>query len=138
MIKSTLYDPLLYANVIFCIGGYKELDEEYQSDCEGLQGAVILVDKKIKVGNVRDYIVWIEKPNAFYTLMHETIHLVKHIFVDRQIPFNEFNDEILAYYHAYFFKKMWHICGKHLDKDGKIKNVPVESEVGGTPADLKS
>lgn len=123
MIKHTLYEPMLFANVIFQIGGYQELDEELKSDCSGLEGAVILVDKQIKAGKVRDYIVWIEKPNAFYTLMHESIHLVKHIFRDRGIPFTDWNDEIIAYYHAHFFKKMWHICSKYLDKDGKLKTI---------------
>lgn len=136
MIRHVLYEPMLFANVIFLIGRYQELDEEYKSDCAGLQGAVFLEDKTIKAGKVRDYVVWIEKPNAFYTLMHETIHLVKHIFRDRGIPFNEWNDEIIAYYHAYFFRKMWHFCGKYLTLDGKIKTDYPQPEVGGTAADL--
>ena len=121
MIKNTLYEPLLFANVIFVIGNSKETAKEYDVNLDFLVGCVFFNDKTLKGNPVRDYIVWIESPDKFYDLMHEVIHLVRVIFVDRKIPVNEFNDEIFAYYHGYFFKKMWKICGKYLDKNSHLK-----------------
>jgi len=58
------------------------------------------------------YIVTMSDRNDFYVLLHECIHLVKHIFADRHIPFSADNDEVLAYYMEWWFKTLWRVCHK--------------------------
>ena len=62
--------------------------------------------------NTYFYIIWLEKGKDFYSLVHECIHLVKHIFVNRGIKFDANNDEQIAYYHEYWVKQFWHAIGK--------------------------
>lgn len=59
-----------------------------------------------------EYYLWIEKRNDFYTLCHEIIHLVNHIFSRMGIPFTKENDETIAYYHEYWMRLLWHEMGK--------------------------
>lgn len=70
----------------------------------------------------RDYhIIWIEKRTGFYELMHECLHLVKDALVPMGIPFNHMNDELIAYYQEYWFRRIWKAVGKE-KRDKKTKS----------------
>ena len=53
------------------------------------------------------YVVSMDNKEDFYSLLHECLHLVKQIFLDRHIPFTAENDEAIAYYQEWWFKKLW-------------------------------
>lgn len=73
-----------------------------------LRAYIELVDDTDKNGGVtRSYRVRLESKSDFYSLLHECIHLTRHIFEDRGIPFNGKNDEAIAYYTTYLFKRIW-------------------------------
>ena len=111
-----LYDPVFLADVTFLYGGsISDLTSWYNkkkitSDCDPkLQGYVELLDYTKKDKTVeRSYIIRIEEKD-FYTLSHECIHLVRHILDDRGIPFSPQNDEVIAYYHNYWLKRLWRL-----------------------------
>lgn len=54
------------------------------------------------------YVMKLSNKNDFYGLVHESLHLVKSIFRDRQIPFTPENDETIAYYQSWWVRKLWH------------------------------
>ena len=93
-----LYDPLFLADVRLRIG-----------KGSGLYGCY--VKRVVKDGDVR-YVVSMEHREDFYSLLHECLHLVRCIFVDRNIPFTVDNDEAIAYYQVWWFKKLWRRCHK--------------------------
>lgn len=114
-----LYEPVFTADVTFIYGGsvddltnwYKKKKIVSDQDPK-LLGYVELVDYTKKDKTIeRSYIIRIEE-NDFYTLSHECIHLVRHILDDRGIPFRPENDEVVAYYHTYWLKRLWRLTNK--------------------------
>ena len=76
-------------------------------------GETMNVDRINKDGSVyKEYRVCLEDKKDFYTLLHETVHLVEKIFTDRGIPFTSENSEIIAYYQTYWFKQIWRKINK--------------------------
>jgi hypothetical protein len=64
------------------------------------------------IPNNRGWIVWMETPKHFYSLMHESVHLVRLIFEDKAINTNLSNeDETFAYYQMFWFKMLWRFFG---------------------------
>lgn len=99
--KKRFYDPLYFATVILTDkSGYEYLGGSTYKE-------TITKGKEKYV----EYFINVEKKN-FYTLQHECVHLVKHIFVDRGIPFTAENDEVIAYYLEYWFKRLWRAINK--------------------------
>lgn len=84
---------------------------------ERYQALVRAEEKKDKKGNlILRHVMILENRKDFYTLMHECLHLVKGIFVDRGIPFSAENDEAVAYYQEYWFKRIWREISKKSNK----------------------
>jgi len=122
MIKN-LYDPIYFADVVLIVG-YEDCDKYYEKHLKGDQpfdthkkrnyeGFVQQIERTEKNGCVSvKYIIFIENKKNFYTLLHETAHLVKHIFLDRGIPFDGTNDEAIAFYQTFWFKKLWRSMNK--------------------------
>lgn len=98
--KYTFYDDVFSAKVIVNIGHNDMLDTKFR-------GNICLSDITEDNKTTREYIMNLEDRNAFYTLLHESLHLVKNIFQDRGMIFNAANDESIAYYQEYWFKKIW-------------------------------
>lgn len=103
MKKFKFYDPMYFANVEIHLG--VPLDEHRN-------GGLTVFDKVEKKGTFRYYLINLENKKDFYSLMHECIHLVKAVFTDRGIPFTSENDESIAYYHSYWFKRIWRKINK--------------------------
>lgn len=109
---KNIYEPSLMVDVTFLWdGSFLELSEwfkkkhaETKDDFHILSGAV--TDYTDENG-AKHYIVWVEEKRDFYTLLHESVHLVKRIMVHRDIPFNDKNDELIAYYLTFWFRKLW-------------------------------
>jgi hypothetical protein len=97
--KKRFYDPLYFANVVLEVGTHAEV-----IDC--------WITREVKPDKTVWYTVRLNKKENFYGLMHECIHLVRHIFDDRQIPFDSKNDEAVAYYMMYWFKRLWRAANK--------------------------
>lgn len=100
--KWSIYDKVFNATVNISIG-----DEDTKDT--SLSACVFTVERKIKCKTFVEYLIHLDDRNAFYDLIHETVHLVKRIFIDRNIPFNETNDETIAYYQTYWFKRIWRL-----------------------------
>lgn len=81
-----------------------------------LQGFVQNVDVvKNEDVTFRDYLIYLEDKDNFYTLLHETVHLVNHILRDRNAHYDWYKDEVFAYYQTYWVKKLW----RAVDTKGK-------------------
>lgn len=124
------YEPVLFASVLF-IGecSPQELDEYLKSkkmplmEAGKMMGATATYYKGLPNGGEQTiYLLWMESANVS-TLIHECLHLVKRILTDRGIPYNETNDELMAYYQDYWFGTIW----KYLKKENKVKQV-IKSE----------
>lgn len=102
------YEPVLFADIVVKI-------EKPKNDiwC----GSSHTEQKKTKNGTFVRYVLTLENKKDFYVLIHECLHLVRRIFTDRDIPFNETNDELIAYYQSYLVKRIW----KYLSKKNASK-----------------
>lgn len=60
------------------------------------------------------FLVWVEKPDSYYDMVHETLHLTKRIFELVGVPFDKDNDEIIAYYQNYWVRTFWHKMSKNI------------------------
>ena len=113
MKKYTFYDSVYFADVLLTIGKTDGV----------LAGSTQVETKQTKKGLQVRYHAHIDSEKDFYGLMHECVHLVKHIFIDRGVPFTAENDEAVAYYMMYWFKRMWRALGKaknHIHGDPKM------------------
>ncbi len=62
--------------------------------------------------NNEGFVLWLEHSDDFYVLMHETLHLVVGAFEAKGINVNLANEEeVVAYYQAYWFRKLWRWFG---------------------------
>ncbi len=102
MKEYKFYDKVYFADVVLSTGKYEGV----------LSGFTQKETKETKKGTLVQYHIHIDDSKDFYGLMHECIHLVKHIFIDRGIPFTSENDEGIAYYMMYWFKTLWRALGK--------------------------
>jgi len=89
----------------------KAVDEGRQKPDE-LDGFVQRIDLREKNALFREYLIYIEDEANFYTLLHETVHLVNQILVDRNIWYDPKIDELFAYYQTYWFKRLWRAINK--------------------------
>ena len=94
--------PIFRIEVWLCMGN-KEKDEGYSA-------SVGTVTKDS--GDIDHITVWIEKPDNYNDMVHETIYLTKRIFEIVSIPFTAENDEIIAYYQNYWVRKFWNKMSK--------------------------
>jgi len=88
----------------FCKG--LEISPNHTGKCSEIQ------DKETKV---EGFLVWIDEPKNYNTMVHECLHLVSYIFKMHNIPFNETNDEIIAYYQNYWVRKFWNKMSKSVN-----------------------
>lgn len=61
------------------------------------------------------FLVWVKEPEMYYTIVHECLHLTRLIFAYHGVPFNETNDEVMAYYQEFWVEKFWHIMGNLIE-----------------------
>lgn len=115
------WDELLHADILFIYAcEHVDLDkymrQKYKlpaTGFEALNGGVTAFEKEMpKGGKWVRYLVWVRRKDDFYCLLHETLHLAKEVFGDRGIPFDNKNDEMIAYYQEYWFKKFWRLMNK--------------------------
>ena len=114
MIKK-LTCPIYQADV-WLIVGREDLDSFYKK--KKITGETISADRvlgfvqSIDITNnpgiiYRDYVMYLESKENFYTLLHESTHLVNHILRDRNAFYDWNKDEAFAYYQTYWFKRIW-------------------------------
>jgi hypothetical protein len=78
-----------------------------------LEGFVQAIDINEKEGvTLRDYVICLDNKKNFYTLLHESVHLVNHILRDRNAYYDWHKDETFAYYQTYWFKRIWREINK--------------------------
>jgi hypothetical protein len=67
------------------------------------------------------FLIWLEKPDNFYHLLHECVHLVRCSFQTKGMNTELGNeDEAFAYYLCSWFKTLWRFYG-NIDKKGNKK-----------------
>lgn len=119
MIKKLVCN--IYQADVWLIVGRDDLEKFYKRkkitgetmSADRLQGFVQSIDITDKPGIVfRDYVIYLEDKRNFYTLLHESTHLVNHILRDRNAYYDWHNDETFAYYQTYWFKRIWRIINK--------------------------
>lgn len=104
MKEIKLYDKVFLADVEIVVGRVN--NNIHLGEVESVD--VVTKDDKI----FRKYRVFLENKKDFYTLIHETVHLVEKIFTDRGIAFTKENGELIAYYQTYWFKEIWRKINK--------------------------
>lgn len=102
--KYEFYEEVLHVNVLVEVG--KVLSDD-RRDAE-----MVVEEKKTKDGTEVRYVIKLTNKKQFYSLVHESLHLVRHVFVDRDIPFNKYNHETIAYYQEAIVKKIWRLINK--------------------------
>ncbi len=63
-------------------------------------------------GDGKSPIIWIKKYNDFYTLVHESVHLVTYIMDRKGIPISRENDETMAYLLEFYTREFWREISK--------------------------
>ena len=58
--------------------------------------------------------VWVKDKTDYYSMVHETLHLVEYILSKKGIPFNSENQELIAYYQGYWVRKFWNKMSKFI------------------------
>ena len=98
--KFKFYEPVFQAEIEVTIGK-KNSDDKFDAYVED-------VDVKDKSGVwIAHYHLHLDNRKDFYSLIHETLHLVEHIFDGRELPFNKKTDEFIAYYQTFLFRTIW-------------------------------
>jgi hypothetical protein len=107
-IKVKFICPIFHDD-IYLMTGNKDAANKF---CSGLD----LTDKhRGKCAEMADdssklpggFLVWVDKNENFYTMVHETLHLAKTVFEYHGVPFNQENDEFIASYQNYWVRKFW-------------------------------
>jgi len=112
--------PLFQIGVYLILGDKKQLKsfDCYEEDCHDAECHTLDIEKYDDKGNLyfksRKLLVWIQDEDDYYAIVHETVHLVKRIFEIMGIPFNEENDEMIAYYQNYWVRTFWHKMSKFI------------------------
>lgn len=81
------------------------------------KGLEALVFRHVQDNGYIIYVVAFEKGTKDRTIAHEIVHLVNHIFIDRGIDLDRYNDEPQAYLTGFLFSKI----KKTLKSKGKWK-----------------
>ena len=79
----------------------------------------------------KEFLVWLEDKTSFYYLVHETAHLVQHIFEFLNITYSQENREAIAYYQEYWTRKIWHIMSKRVEYKSKAKSKVTDKKQKG-------
>ena len=108
--------PLTSIPITLILGNKNQIQnivsDSVKDNCHDAETCTLVDDEDI----VQGILVWVEDKEAFYSMVHETVHLVKSIFEITGIPFTSDNDEIIAYYQNYWIRKFWNKMSKHLNK----------------------
>jgi len=119
--------PLFQIRVYLVVGDKKQLeafhvyDENYHdAECHSIEVEEIESDGSTGLKS-RHLLVWVKEHDDYYGMVHETVHLVKRIFEIMGIPFNEENDEIIAYYQNYWVRKFWRVMANLIEYKKEVK-----------------
>jgi hypothetical protein len=121
-VKYKFKCPLFRVKVLLVIGDKKQLEKIVEDFGENYHDAEChtIYDNKCKI---KGFLLWIEDPNDYHALVHESMHLLKRIFECINIPFTTDNDEIMAYYQCYWVRKFWNKMSLQIEKEKKLKEV---------------
>jgi hypothetical protein len=117
--KKRLFSDDVFVVDVYALSGTREeaqgfLDKEKADFKLGGNGCCLALPDN------RGFVLWLMHPDDFYVLMHETLHLVVGAFEAKGINVNLANEEeVIAYYQAYWFRKLWRWFGNLSAKKGK-------------------
>jgi hypothetical protein len=98
--------------------GVAELVAEYNE-----AGFTIIIDYVVDNENQKVFLVWSEKHDDMYTIMHEVVHLIKKIFEYTGAKFED--DETIARYQEFWVRKF---TGAPINKKHKPCKVKVKKQ----------
>jgi len=111
--------PIFRVEVILYLGDKKQLKVyslDYSINKDSLAECLLYSDKD---DTPLGLVVWVKDEVDYYSMVHETLHLVKRIFELKNIPFDSENDEMIAYYQGYWVRKFWNKMSKFIkEQDG--------------------
>jgi len=102
---STIKIPIYHGELtmILC-EKWKEVNEKYSMEIsDSFDGVVFTPEKE---DGYSEYVVAFNRPPKGFVIAHECVHLVNHIFSDRGIRPDIFNDEPQAYLTGFFFQEI--------------------------------
>ena len=108
--------PIFRVEVILYLGDKKQLKVyslDYSINKDSLAECLLYSDKD---DTPLGLVVWVKDEVDYYSMVHETLHLVKRIFELKNIPFDSENDEMIAYYQGYWVRKFWNKMGKFIEE----------------------
>jgi len=111
--KRKLFSDDVYCVDVLALSG---TFEEAKKELEKRECGFVMTDRRTEGFCTKTpkggLVVWLAKPKDFYVLMHETLHLVRMVFTDNGVITDlAAGDEHIAYYHAYWFKRLWRFYG---------------------------
>lgn len=109
LIVKNYRDEVFKADVTLLVGNIKESEhylKKFVNNANFIDAVGEVITMENKLGH-KKRIIWILDKNNQFVLVHELIHLVRMIFEDKGIHFEKWNDELIAYYQEFWFKKIW-------------------------------
>lgn len=104
MKSKTIDIPIYYGKLVMVLSdNWEEVNLKYWNDI-GDQFAAAVFQRDIK--NFPRYIVAFNGKPEGKTIAHEVVHLVSHIFRDRGITMDPYNDEPQAYLTGFLFQEI--------------------------------
>jgi hypothetical protein len=113
MKHKKFYDEL-YKSVVYAVYGTadecekwvkKKFNQELNIDRFWQASCVELLENE-------GYVVWLEDNKNFYALLHECVHLTGRILKNMDVNKDLIkNDEHIAYYLEFWFRKLWRFFG---------------------------
>lgn len=102
---STIKIPIYHGDLVMIeCDNWEEVNKKYDTEIQdGWDGVVF---KPEKDDSYSEYVVAFNRKPKGFVIAHECVHLVNHIFSDRGIRVDIYNDEPQAYLTSWFFKEI--------------------------------
>ena len=105
MIKKKVKIPIYYGDLIIIkCNDWKEVNKKYKKKKKKTFEAIVF-KYDTKKGYTKYVAAFSKKPTGA-TIAHEVTHLVNHIFIDRVMQLDPYNDEPQAYLTGWFFEQI--------------------------------
>lgn len=109
MKKKKIKIPIFHGELtVIKANDWKEVSEKYNFDLKNFSAVVWKDESK----NYLSLFVAFEKNPKSYIIAHEAVHLVNHVFINKGIELDRYNDENQAYLTGWFVEKIEKILKK--------------------------
>ena len=120
MVRKKIEIPIYYGDLIIIQAkNWKEVNKKYGTKANKEFDAITFKNEK-KSGYTEYVVAFINKPKG-EVIAHEVTHLVNHIFIDRLMQLDAYNDEPQAYLTGFIFAQIEKFFNKIKKQNGRTK-----------------